>query len=346
MKRVMICFLAILLLLSSASALAEGGLLPTIGDVYGVDMPSMSAVVLKDPNKVETDKDGTKKVIFQNITEDVFNTWSEYIEKFGCSLVSYETEGSVFTAVLEKDGAQMTFSYDNEKQIATLLYPSGTNEEEVNYIERMFVVGNELAFGTFEQDNNTKNGAEPIVWKVIAIDNGKALLLSKFVLLPREFNDDAHHGESPTEKNKVTWENCTLNKWLNKEFLKSFSKVEQGIIVKGNLGSVFLLSAAELEKYIPIQSDRVCQATEYAISKEASVSHGGAWWWLRDTHFKDTLNNGRKMSKSNWAYEAVLVYGDGEISNGTTVSIDDYGVRPAIWIDFSGKGIQEWLKKR
>ena len=326
MKKFTGILLALVFILSTITVFAEG-LLPTLGDIYGVDMPSMGAVVLRDPKKVENEKDGTKKVTYADISEEDFNEWSNYIEQFGCSLVDYNTEGSLFTATIEKDGAQMVFSYDNAKEIAVLSYPSGTNVEEINYIERMFVAGNVVRFGTFEQDNNTKNGAEPIEWLVLAVENGKSLLLSKKVLIALEFHN--------TDKDKkISWDNCDLKAWMNKDFMKSFSNIEQNVIVKGAIGTVFLLNDSEVEKYLPLERDRICEATEYSVQKYGSRTS----WWLRNTyydnHYVNYTNNGMK---------AYLVYA-GKIDDGSFNYT--YGVRPAIWVDISGKGIQEWLNNR
>lgn len=208
---------------------------------------------------------------------------------------------------------------------------------------RSFKVGNEFLIGTFEQDNNTTNGTEPIEWIVIANSNGKALLLSKYVLIGKEFNDDAYYGEAGSEHNSVTWEKSTLYTWLNKEFIKSFTKTEQSILKKSNNGTVFLLSEAELKQYLPNEKDRVCQPTKYAIQRGVNPKDG-AWWWLRDVYFRYYYKNGNEISSRYRCYESGLVYGSGEISE-SSVTIEDYGVRPAVWIDYSNGPIADWLQR-
>ena len=44
-------------------------------------------------------------------------------------------------------------------------------------------VGDVLAFGHYEQDNNPDNGPEPIEWIVLDVQDGKALLLSRYGLV-------------------------------------------------------------------------------------------------------------------------------------------------------------------
>ena len=42
--------------------------------------------------------------------------------------------------------------------------------------------GDIVTFGTYEQDDLTRNGAEPIEWIVLAVEGDQALLLSRCVL--------------------------------------------------------------------------------------------------------------------------------------------------------------------
>ena len=74
-------------------------------------------------------------------------------------------------------------------------------------------------FGSYEQDHKAENGKELLEWIVLEREGDKALLLSRYGLemLPYNTTDEA-----------VTWETCSLRKWLNEEFLNTaFSKEEQ-----------------------------------------------------------------------------------------------------------------------
>lgn len=64
-----------------------------------------------------------------------------------------------------------------------------------------YSVGNTVVLGQYEQDNNTSNGTEPIEWDVLAVENGKALLLSKHMLERKLYHDSLE---------EVTWETCSL----------------------------------------------------------------------------------------------------------------------------------------
>ena len=83
--------------------------------------------------------------------------------------------------------------------------------------------GAEVSLGSYEQDNNTGNGKEPIEWIVLEVQNDKMLLLSKYVL-------DASYFD---EKQEVAfWDTCTLRTWLNDSFLNdAFNDKQQQSIV-------------------------------------------------------------------------------------------------------------------
>lgn len=200
--------------------------------------------------------------------------------------------------------------------------------------------GDVVLFGSYEQDNNIDNGKEPIQWRVIAIENGKALLLSEKILDSKPYNIE------PTE---VTWETCTLRKWLNNEFFNAaFNTNEKAkirttkLINKNNpkygisggndtQDKVFLLSYGEVTnpdygfKAASKRADdhaRPSQGTAYAISNGLYVNHYSSVsensdWWLRTP--------GDKLFKASHVS-----------SNGngcSLVSLQGFGVCPAIWID-------------
>lgn len=70
-------------------------------------------------------------------------------------------------------------------------------------------IGDTVILGTYEQDNNLTNGAEPIEWQYIANKDGHKMLMSKYIL------DAKKYVEKPLQ---VTWRNCDLRAWLNEDF--------------------------------------------------------------------------------------------------------------------------------
>ena len=76
-----------------------------------------------------------------------------------------------------------------------------------------------VTFGNYEQDNDLSNGPEAIEWIVLDVQDGKALLLSKYGLDVKLYN---------TGWTDITWETCTLRTWLNSDFKDTaFDRTEQ-----------------------------------------------------------------------------------------------------------------------
>ena len=194
-------------------------------------------------------------------------------------------------------------------------------------------VGSILRFGSYEQDNNTSNGKEEIEWIVLANEGYRLLLTSKYGLDAQPYNTDCED---------VTWETCTLRKWLNDTFQKAaFTEKEKNQILKTKVKAeknpafstktgnntedkVFLLNIQEAEKYFESYDERELEPTRYAIAKGAWTSdeddyYGNGWWWLR--------------SPGNLGDSAAFVYNDGVVGGrGDSVDVDRGLVRPALWI--------------
>lgn len=192
--------------------------------------------------------------------------------------------------------------------------------------------GDYVFFGAYEQDNNTSNGKEDVEWLVLEVKDGKALVISKYALDYKPYN---------TSYTDVTWETCTLRKWLSNDFLGSaFSTEEKAMIptvavsadknpdYSTNPGNatqdqVFLLSITEFNKYFSSDSARQCKPTDYAVANGAWESDSGnCWWWLRSPGY----------DQRNAAY---VLY-DGDVNEiGGTVHDGFTAVRPALWIDLN-----------
>lgn len=193
-------------------------------------------------------------------------------------------------------------------------------------------VGDMVNLGSYEQDNNTENGKENVTWLVLAVEGKKALLVSEKVLDTKKYNE---------EKVDITWENSTLRTWLNKDFLNAvFEKKEAKKVVEttvknadnskhGTTGGndtkdkIFLLSIDEAEKYFATDELRRSMGTEFAASKglklDKSILYAGnSVWWLRTPGLK--------------AYHACYVNNDGVIYPTVNVNIENFGLRPAMWV--------------
>lgn len=199
-------------------------------------------------------------------------------------------------------------------------------------------VGAKMLYGSYEQDNDTSNGKEDIEWLVLAKEGNRLLLISDKALDCQQYNESWED---------VTWETCSLRKWMNNTFLnEAFSTEEQKMIQSTNVSAdenpeydtdpgkattdkVFLLSINEVNKYFASDEERMCVPTAYAIANGAytsdSYTKGGAatcWWWLR--------SRGRSQDDA-----AGVGRGGGVHERGDGVFSDGGCVRPALWINLA-----------
>lgn len=195
-------------------------------------------------------------------------------------------------------------------------------------------VGEYVVFGAYEQDGDILNGKEDIEWLVLEKEEGRILVLSKYALDCQQYH---------TNKENVTWETCTLRKWLNDDFVNSaFSGIEKSMIptvmVSADKNSeydtnpgnttqdkVFLLSMEEANEYFSLGKKMVCTPTEYAKGQGVycdAFQEFLCGWWLR--------SSGGTQENASYAYgvEGVHTY-------GLNVDYDACGVRPALWIDLN-----------
>lgn len=183
------------------------------------------------------------------------------------------------------------------------------NIQNAEYTDGDFVL-----FGHYPQTSEGKDSTS-IKWKILAVESDKILLLSDKVLDVKPFHNN-------TKTVEITWEDCTLRSWLNKDFMKNaFSSDEQSAIVTTTNNAdgsttndrVFLLSNYETEKLNDIVSD--CYQTDYAFSQHGPSASFSSYWWTRTVR-RDHQNVVLK-GRSDCRFD------------------QEAGVRPAIWVDKS-----------
>lgn len=191
-------------------------------------------------------------------------------------------------------------------------------------------VGDLIRFGSYEQDNDLDNGKEAIEWQVLAVEENRVLVISKYALDVKPFN---------YEYRRVTWETSYLRNWLNGEFMNNaFSPTERAQILtvinknpdnpvsrikggKDTKDQIFLLSIDEADKYLNTDATRQCQSTEYAKANGDFINeyNGESWWWLR--------------SRGSTSKTASLVLYSGYINTvGFGVNNNFGDVRPSFWL--------------
>ena len=197
-------------------------------------------------------------------------------------------------------------------------------------------VGARFFLGHYPQ---TENGEEkPILWDVLDIQDGKALLVSTYGLDCKAYDE---------ESEMTLWEISTLRKWLNSQFLDTaFTEQEKQCYITTTTvkpdpdvydskyedetqDKIFVLSNSEVKCYFPSEESRVCIPTSYALPKGALVDDDEETedgkptcsWWLRTP------------SKLTRAFTSG-VYGSGLLEDGFgfPVCCNEICIRPALWM--------------
>ena len=182
--------------------------------------------------------------------------------------------------------------------------------QSASYIQKCetllgYMPGSTVTFGHFE--------GKPIPWRVVDQRGKMRLLLAEEIVTRRCYHR--------TTLEDATWSDCSLRKWLNKDFLESaFTPAERMKIVPNRIANlrnrkfytqggpdtmdkVHIPGVEEIERYMPEQASRA----------------GSDWWWLR-------------CPGSN-LFSTVAVYDDGSIyENGIHIDYEGGGVRPAVWV--------------
>ncbi|MBR6090156.1 MAG: hypothetical protein IKP86_09505, partial [Anaerolineaceae bacterium] len=199
---------------------------------------------------------------------------------------------------------------------------------------RLQNIGDTFSFGRYEQDS--RSGADLIEWQVLAIEDGRALVISRYALEPMRYN---------RQYENTTWETSSLRKWLNGEFYNSaFSADEKSCISETAVSNpdnqkygtgggndtqdkIFLLSIDEANQYFADNEARTCEATYYTEKNGANVNSktNRTMWWLR--------------SPGEDGNNAAVVYVDGSIYD-FGLNVDDISctVRPSFWLILGDDG--------
>ena len=224
-------------------------------------------------------------------------------------------------------GLAGTFAYNKSVFEETASKSESSSQKKDNNPD--YKIGETIEFGNYPQE---EDGTEkPIEWIVMKNEGNQVLLLSKYVLDVKPYNNE--------EWEAVTWQTSDIRQWLNNEFYTTaFNKTEkakiQTSLIKNEDNSeygtsggndtedkVFLLSEKEAETLFSNDEERIAKATEYAEKSGVYVNEEkAAWWWLR--------------SPCNYGSRAAEVCHSGWIDkSGYYVNYNTDGVRPALHLN-------------
>ncbi len=179
-------------------------------------------------------------------------------------------------------------------------------------------VGDTIPFGSWHQESDARDST-PIQWRVLDIQDDKALLISDKALDARPY--DLYRVDA-------TWDECTLRAWLNTEFLnEAFTPDQQKAILVTTLENgaecpptedkIFLLNYREASRYLSAD-ELIARYTKYASQKDG----------FSDTSFSWTREPDRMINML-----------------GTecfdSFQISDNAVRPAMWVSLSAMNAPE-----
>ena len=170
-------------------------------------------------------------------------------------------------------------------------------------------VGDSTIMGSYERDNNASNGPERIRWQVLAVEDGRVLLVSANILGSMPFNSDG----------AASWEDCDLHRFLvDKFYFVAFTEQERDLID----GEPFCLSRSEVERFFETEASRSAVHTPYA-SARLNGADGEGYWWLRDSYSQGKTD--------------IIMMPDGQFGQATggrsgAILRGNAGVRPAIWV--------------
>ena len=187
-----------------------------------------------------------------------------------------------------------------------------------------------IKLGRFEQDGNTENGAEPIEWLVLAKEDGKALLISRYGLDCQYYSGNI----------RGNWEDSPVRQWLNGVFYEAaFREEEKAKIVQSRVVSeanprygsrnavvtedwLFLPDLQEVMTYMERHSLRLCCPSPYARQKGCAPGLGGGTGWIL-------------RSFGGYGELSVAYVDNWGMPDAFGTNIDNrYAVRPAMWIEW------------
>lgn len=209
--------------------------------------------------------------------------------------------------------------------------------------DSVFGVGDIIQLGSYEQDNDSANGEEPLDWLVLDVNGASATLISKYCI-------DVQQYHSVDES--VNWGQSSLRNWLNSDFLnRAFKAEDQAVLIQTGVENfntdaaknsmmysymidpivsydmVWILDNNEVEYYLPELESKLAYVTEYARTHGAASNNEGYGNWLLRTD----KNDERRVN-------IMLPYEGGA---SVVMTRSDASIRPVIRVDLVKLGLMD-----
>lgn len=213
-----------------------------------------------------------------------------HFEKMGNYRNSVNMVNIINEKIIDKNYETAMEYYKNQQynEALKLFEKIGDYKESKDMIEQIYnklEVGGDIYFGEY-------NGVQ-LAWKILKTEKTRMLLILKNPIEDIAFND---------ELKNITYENSTIRKWLNNEFIDDFSETQKNRIIKENElnDNIFIFSTDEYEEY------------KNVIDFKTTTD-----WWLK------TKTDAGMMYVDKW----------GNVNNYGESVVRTMGVRPCVWIN-------------
>lgn len=197
-----------------------------------------------------------------------------------------ETQYDLQEYVIQENQTETEDPVETSTDVQTEEQQGSLSEQDLENLS----VGAEVIFGTYEQDGDSSNGAEPVPWIVMDQTDEGYLLISKYIL-----DCGPYYGYAWDR-----WEHAALRTWLNGTFYNTaFSQTEKEQMLTMELTNsydyefgtadtivgdpVVILNTADIEYYFPSAAKRQARTTAYVRSKGLWTDQDGyGSWWVRE----------------------------------------------------------------
>ena len=264
---------------------------------------------------------------YRELSEKFFEN-GKFLDEENSEFVSEFTENQINYHLEFVENRSMSISI---KILDTSVEQSEIKQEEpeIKSISDNLEVKDIVKFGSYEQDDNLENGNEDIEWIVIKVENGKALLLSRYILDSIKYYtyDDIMYSYCSG------YDKSDIRQWLKENFYKTaFDDNEKNSIITSKISckcysdtkvinnnfvndEVFILRYEEIPEDPSIM---VAFPTKYCLWNQPveNTMIGTSSYWA--------INEEERGGKciTNLGREAFTIFGS------------ENGVRPAVWVEY------------
>ena len=203
----------------------------------------------------------------------------------------------------------------------------------------------EMEYGAAKNDEYPKTEKQPLEWEVLeySADGKKALVISKYLICHMPFDKEGDH---------ISWEKCSLRKWLNSDFYNNaFTDEEKAVIRLSTVEKedITLNSQDTTEDYIFLLSESEASWRYYDNEYERIgrfVDGIADYWWLREAlKLEYDWAGYDDWDEEEWDdYDEdahVVVRDHGAIDDeDSDITFEDIGVRPSFWINLTDEIIE------